>query len=359
MLSSVSCPSCGARFVSVGVVLTLVPLLLACQQQQSTAHTAVADSAHAVEADIVSLPLGAPLNQDDMEISGLAWKGDTLVVLPQYPSRHTSDGTFQAYGLTRTDIEHARTSASAAALQPIPIPIRPRGLRRDALSYEGCEAIAFANGRVYVLIEAHRNDIMRGFLLTGSAPSTDTMTVDVRMPHVIPAQAPLANMAYEALTVWHDTLLALYEANGGQVNPKPKAHQFNAAAEPVGAIPFPALEYRLTDATSVDADGRFWVTNYFYPGERDVLVPATDSLRLQSNIGATHDTSDVVERLVEYEYRGSEIVRTETPPLWLKLDGGTGRNWEGVVRFGNGFLIATDQYPHSMLAYVEPPEGSG
>lgn len=354
MLLSLLCPLRWPRVLLFGLALLLCSTLLACQQEQSPAHASASDSSYAAEVEIVSLPLGAPLNHDDMEISGLAWKGDTLVVLPQYPSRHTSGNTFRLYGLARTDIERALAAASPDSLQPTSIPIYSQGLRRAAPSYEGCEALVFANGRIYVLIEAHRDGAMRGFLLTGEASSLDSLTVDVSMPHVIPAQSPVPNMAYEAMTVSHDTLLAFYEANGAQVNPRPEAHQFNAAAEPVGAVPFPTLEYRLTDATSMDANGRFWVTNYFYPGERDVLSPATDSLRLQHAIGATHDASDVVERLVEYQYRGSAIVRTDTPPLWLELGGGTGRNWEGVVRFGDGFLIATDTYPHSMLAYVEP-----
>jgi hypothetical protein len=168
-------------------------------------------------------------------------------------------------------------------------------------------------------------------------------------------QATLQNMAYEAAVVWQDTVFAFFEANGANVNARPQVYRFNRDAEPVDALPFPTLEYRLTDATTMDAGGRFWGTNYFYPGERDVLHPATDSVRVRHAAGTTHRASDVVERLVEFQYTGTRIIRTDTPPLWLTLGGGTGRNWEGVARFGNGFLIATDQYPRTMLAYVERP----
>ena len=306
-----------------------------------------------VEASITPLPLGAPLNQDDLEISGLAWKGDSLVILPQYPSRYAPEGHYQLYALSREEIERARTADAPEPLQPTPIPIQTLGISDQVPDYEGCEAITFVNGRVYVLVEARREDGMHGFLLTGDASVLDPLRIDVGTPHEIPAQAPLANMAYEALTMWKDTVLTFYEANGAHVNPTPAAHKFTQVAEPVGAVPFPTLEYRLTDATAVDDEGRFWVTNYFYPGEQEILEPAPDSLRLRHGTGPTHGASDIVERLVEYQYQGTRVVRTDTPPLWLKLDGTSGRNWEGVARLGDGFLVATDQYPHSMLAYVE------
>jgi hypothetical protein len=166
-------------------------------------------------------------------------------------------------------------------------------------------------------------------------------------------QTDLANMGFEALTLPGDTLVALYEANGAHVNPSPQAARFDRSLARMASVPFPALEYRVTDATAVDADGRFWVLNYFFPGERDKLSPAADSLVLRHGIGASHRTGEAVERLVEYRYTPSGIVRTDTPPLWLKLGDAGPRNWEGVVRFGDGFLIATDRFPRTMLAYVE------
>jgi hypothetical protein len=40
----------------------------------------------------------------------------------------------------------------------------------------------------------------------------------------------------------------------------------------------------------------------------------------------------------------------------LTLDVGDGRNWEGIVRFGDrGFLLATDKFPITMLGYITIP----
>jgi hypothetical protein len=162
----------------------------------------------------------------------------------------------------------------------------------------------------------------------------------------------LNNMAFEALVVHEGTVTALYEANGGNVNPDPVAVRMTHNLTPLEPLPMPALEYRLTDATSVDSLGRFWVTNYLYRGEAAAMNPAPDSVALEGGVGISHRNRIVVERLVELQITPTRIRRTSTPPVWLQLEGGTGRNWEGIVRFGDGFLLATDTFPETLLAYV-------
>jgi hypothetical protein len=299
------------------------------------------------------LRLGAPLNNANMEISGLAWYGDTLVVLPQYPSRRTGANGRQLYGISRSALAQA-VADTTVSIDPFPIPLHANGMSDHATAYEGCEAIAFKDGRAYFLVEGNGGaSAMEGHLLRGTvAPGLQSIRLHTATVKALPMQAPLRNMSYEALTLHGDTVLTLFEANGARVNTSPQVHRFTSALDPAGPIPFPALEYRLTDATALDAHGHFWVTNYFYPGERDLLNPGPDSLALRFGTGATHQTSDVVERLVEYRYTPQGIRRTTTPPVWFRLRGGSGRNWEGVARFGDGFLVATDKFPSTILAYV-------
>src|SRR5690606_30124468 len=116
----------------------------------------------------------------------------------------------------------------------------------------------------------------------------------------------------------------------------------------------PALEYRLTDATAPDPDGRFWAVNYFFPGDEPVLRPAADSLALAHGLGWTHRRHRAVERLVELRHDGERIVRTRRPPIQLELLGDDRpRNWEALARLGTrGFLVATDTYPETILAFV-------
>jgi len=59
--------------------------------------------------------------------------------------------------------------------------------------------------------------------------------------------------------------------------------------------------------------------NYFFPGDRDRLRPAPDSLARRHGTGPTHRRAEIVERLVEYRYTPRGVRRTDTPPLWLEL----------------------------------------
>jgi hypothetical protein len=103
----------------------------------------------------------------------------------------------------------------------------------------------------------------------------------------------------------------------------------------------------------LDENGRFWVINYFYPGD---IVLQTDNdplVALQQGWGTTHLAYDQVERLVELQMSADGISLTETPPILLQLPSDEARNWEGIVRFNDGFLLATDKFPQTILAYVE------
>ena len=334
--------------------------LVAGALRLTTDRPASADSVLPCEVVPQPIALGAPLDRDAAEISGLAWYGDTLVVLPQYPSRMNPEGTGHLYGLPRDALLRALDDTAAAPLSPVPIRLEIEDLRGDSATYQGFEALAFSGRRAYLLMEyTQRAGGMEGRFLPG-ALSANRERVALREPDVrrLPAQAVLRNMSYEALTTVGDTVLALFEANGARVNPEPRAHRFDAGGQPAGTVPFPTLEYRLTDATAADARGRFWVMNYFFPGERGILQPAPDSLAMRFGRGRSHRPTDVVERLVEYQYTPAGIRRTDAPPIQLALDADTGRNWEGLARLNDGFLLATDRFPTTLLAYVPAPRAA-
>jgi len=307
------------------------------------------------ETAVREIPLQAPLNDPKAEISGLAWHGDTLVILPQYPRYGAPEGERRLWGVTRRDLEQFVSGERTDPIKPIPIPFRAGAVRDDHTDYEGCEAVAFRGDRVFVVTESGgTRPGMTGHLLTGRvAPGLSAIQIDTASVRELPVQTGLANMSYEAMTLQGDTVIALFEANGAAVNATPRAYRLDPSLTLLDSMTVQSLEYRLTDATAMGADNRFWVINYFYPGERDLLQPAADSVALRYGIGRTHAQEDVVERLVEYQLVGNRIERTDSPPLWLRLQPGIGRNWEGIVRFGDGFLLATDRFPTSLLAYVE------
>ncbi len=95
-----------------------------------------------------------------------------------------------------------------------------------------------------------------------------------------------------------ETLITLYEANGVDVNESPVAHRFNADLSVLDTVAFPNIEYRVTDATSVDENGRFWITNYYYPGDKELQTDGDVLAALQGGWGTTHLAYNQVERLV-------------------------------------------------------------
>ena len=113
-----------------------------------------------------------------------------------------------------------------------------------------------------------------------------------------------------------------------------------------------SLDYRVTDATGVDEEDRFWVLNYFWPGDEWMT---TDLPFRKHKAGRTHSALPQVERLVELQRRGDGVYFTTRTPIQLRLVEAA-RNWEGVVRLEeSGFLIVTDYFPRTVFAFVANP----
>lgn len=341
-----------------------IPFLAAALLVLGGCHSVVDEPAAPPEQAIQRIRLSGPITDPNTEISGLTWYGDNLVLLPQYPraSRTADDG--HLFVIARADLEAALRNPDHAPITPRTVPLTAKGLENHAAVFQGCEAIVFQGERVYIVVEATHprdDDRMRSYLVAGRvAPDFSAIHLDPTSASPISLPVNLSNMSTESLLAVGDTLVTLYEANGANVNPQPQARRFTSSLQSLGPHAFPTIEYRITDATSVDSTGTFWATNYFYPGEREKLNPATDSVALQHGRGRSHQRLPQVERLVEFRYTPQGIVRTQTPPIPLQLNpANEGRNWEGIVRFGpHGFFLATDKYPSTILAFVPTPSGS-
>ena len=128
-------------------------------------------------------------------------------------------------------------------------------------------------------------------------------------------------------------------------------HAFDFDLGSLPSVSFPTIEYRITDATQLDGCDRFWAINYFYEGDRD-LLPTREPLVVRYGRGRTHRQQPTVERLVEFTYSAQGIALTDTAPIQLALIG-AGRNWEGIARLDDqGFLIATDKFPETLIGFV-------
>jgi hypothetical protein len=306
---------------------------------------------------VTEIPLSGPLTQPDAQVSGLAWYGDYLILLPQYPDFSVKDGEGAIYALPRGDLLATLEGATAGPLLPLPIPFVAPSLADEIDGYEGYEAIAFLGDRAFLTIEADTASGMRAYLVSGQmSPDLSALTLDTSTHTEISPQSDIDNMSDETLLVAGDRLVTIYEANGAAVNTFPWAHLFDIGLSLAGTIPFPQIEYRITDATALDGEGRFWAINYFFPGDV-ALHPERDPLAERYGWGLTHSPEGAVERLVEFQFTESGIDLVDRPPLQLELPGdllgGLGRNWEGLVRLDErGFLLVTDTFPDTILAFV-------
>ncbi|MEM9069090.1 MAG: hypothetical protein AAGE52_11320 [Myxococcota bacterium] len=301
------------------------------------------------ESQVQALALTGPLSDRDSEISGLAWDGDELIILPQFPNQYPvadADGSIFRVGKA----ELARAIERNEPVEPSAVAIRAPGLLRVP-GYQGFEAVAFDGDRVYLTVELDSEISMDGLLLQGRVDRRDEgdlVTIDVAGAVRIHSQTEIDNLGYEAITLTPTEVVVFHEANGA-ANPRPRALRFDRDLKPIDSVPMAPLEYRVTDATSVDANGRFWVTNYFYPETEWTVGPC--ALRERFGDGDTHCVRPMVERLVELRNAPDGVEVTGRAPVQLAL-GGDSRNWEGVVRYEDGFLMVTDTHPETVFAYV-------
>ena len=328
---------------------TTLPSNNPSQPPLATATTAIPQ-----EQPITIIPLSGPASESKSEISGMAWYNDTLILLPQYPSRFGA-GDGAVFALAKDDILAFLDGTQIGPLSPFEIPVVAPGIEQID-GFEGFEAIAFSGNQVFLTIEA-KPDNMIGYLVIGSIdPGLSELRLDSTNLTELPPQAQIDNMTDEALLITPNGVLSFFEANGLKNNPSPIVHTFTLSGESLGTLPMTSLEYRLTDVTPLDDANLFWGINYFYPGDTK-LTPDIDPLAAQFGEGQTHAASSAVERLVQFQYSEAGIVLTTTPPIQLQLLAeDEARNWEALAYLDQrGFLLATDKFPTTILAFVSLP----
>ncbi len=302
------------------------------------------------ESDVTQIKVTAPLSDRKSEISSLAWYNDYLIILPQYPSRFPVGGYSSLFAISKKQLDNYLAGDMTKPIEPIQIPFNQKDM--PSLSgFEGYEAMIFIGDDIYLAIETSPNEML-GYLVKGKiSPDLSMITLTGEKTAIKP-QSDIPNACYETLTTYNDKIIAIYEGNGKNVNLHPFALVFDKNLKKEGELPLPNIEYRITDATAVDND-KFYVINYFWPGDAQYYKPATDKIKQKWGIGKTHSENENVERILELKINSDNISLSETPPVYLKLLGNnTARNWEGIVRYKKGFILATDKYPQTIIAYV-------
>lgn len=341
-------------------------------------------SAHCSEASgavrLRELDLAGPAASPQSQLSGLAWHGDELLLLPQFldfmPRAEGEAGGEKSdtpgrtspriFAIDRTQIVNVLQSGKPTAITPREIPVDGPDFRKRIPGYEGFEAIAVQGDSVFLLIESRperSKPDMRGFLVSGEF-TNGRLVLNDPIAELTPPSA-LANMCYESAFILGDTIWAFYEANGANVNPAPAALRFALDGTPRDPAPFPHVEYRITDVTAVDEDGGFWAINFYWPGERKLLKPAEDAIgaRWGSPAGGTGDETGV-ERLLRCQLSPSAenadaVTLADEPPVNLEPSL-LPSNWEGAAELSfdlngrtvHGLLLVTDTYPVTRFAFA-------
>ena len=170
------------------------------------------------------------------------------------------------------------------------------------------------------------------------------ITLDANSKIEIKSQTNINNMGEETILTYKNHIYTIHEANGKNVNKAPFSSKITTDLKTIKKIPFPNTEYRITDATTVDSTGKFFVINYFYPGEFDDLKPNLTN----------KEKKFAVEQILELKILNGKIIKTKNSPIVLsKGESKKGRNWEGIVKFDDGFLLITDMFPKTILAYYK------
>ena len=215
-----------------------------------------------IEVSVQEIPLEGKASQTDAEISGLAWYDDHLILLPQYPRKMGNGETGFIFSLPKTKILDYIQKDTQEPLKPNPIPIIEDGLELDFNYFDGYEAIVFQGEKAFLSIEMRGGASSVGYLVSGKmSPDLSKLELDPNSLTLYYPPLNLPNMSDEALFMSGNTVFSLYEVNGF-LNPEPYASQYDLDLNETGQVSFPQLEYRLTDATLLDAENRFWVIKY-------------------------------------------------------------------------------------------------
>jgi len=306
------------------------------------------------EQTVLEIPLSGEFVKNNPELSGLVWYKDNLILLTQYPDRFPEGDHGHLFFIPKEIILEGLRSENRKPINPIKVPFYDQGLSLQIDGFDGYEAIVFQGTQVFLMIEAKKRRGRTSYIISGEIqPDLSAIRLKSSSLLEVEPQIEKGEMSYETAVIYKRRIAIIFESNGRKVNPNPGVRFFDLMLNSKKFIPFPNVEYRITDATAVDPKGRFWVINFFYPGEK-YLKSNHDSIAEKYGKGKTHLSREAVERLVEFQISESRVSMVNKPPIQLSLrNDGKARNWEGIVRLDDlGFILVTDRYPETILAFV-------
>jgi hypothetical protein len=291
--------------------------------------------------------LSGLITNPKQEISGMDLYKDQIMLLPE------NLGGF-LYMISKGEILNALEKKEEILIEPKQPAFHTPDYSKFIPGFEGLEAIAFNGNNVYITLESKDDKMMRGYLAWGTIDPT-TKEVTIPKKNLLELETPIQvnNMTFESLLIHNDHIILFYETQGINLQKSVWQYRVSLADFSVSKIEFPNIEYRITDVSRVDDQNHFWAINYYWPGDAKHLKPAPDPIVMKIKEGKSHQNSDVVERLIEFEFKEDKIQLSGREPIQIELDEKASRNWEGIVRLDDrGFLVATDKYPEMILGFI-------
>lgn len=321
------------------------------------------------ETPVRYIPLAGPLADRDAELSGLTWCGDTLFILPQFPDfvarralvnpakGDAIKGESYLYTIEKQQLEDFLEGRSNKAITPKALPLNERQIRNAAANFDGFEALVCKGKKIWLSIET--SDLQNRFMThvaTAKFTNDKLIEIDSKPLAIIPSLSGRHNASNEALLLTNNKLLSIHEVNVAANNSSSLATRITIRSAKAKPISFPAIAHRITDASMVDKQDKFWAINYGFSADPH-LANTDDSLLSKYGVGATHKLESNVERLVQFKITKTGVELTDQPPIALKLTQENGRNWEGIARYKKngkvkGLLIVTDKYPKTYFGFV-------
>ncbi len=316
-----------------------------------------AGAAATVVQPVTNIPLAEFGDNQKLDIAGMAWYSDTLIIVPQYPNSPSNNlGYNSAFRLSKAALLAFLDGQTNEPLQFQPIPFFDPGLAGMVKGFKGYGSTAIVGDRIFVTLNAQTTKGKKSYLVQGKITPYFNILLDVTSLTEIPAQSKTSDFE-QALFVLGNKVVTINAVNGQNFNLKPVIQLFDANSRHplrLSASPMPNVEYRVLAASEPDTANRFWVINAFGP-EDQKLLPKSDPLAAKYGQSVNLAQANQLSRLVEFQYSAAGLVLIDQAPLDLPLTV-KGQNWRSLIRVANrGLLIATDKDPQTLLGFIPTP----
>ena len=156
------------------------------------------------ESKVREIYLEGPANQRSLEMSGLTWYKDELILMPQYIDH--DDPAF--YAISKAKINRWLSQKSPSPIMPDKIRLDAPDFRNTIKGYQGFEAICFDGNTIYLIIESKHENLMKSFIVKGRIKrKKGIIIIDEDSLSEIKIPINIKNMGYESIAKYKNRIL--------------------------------------------------------------------------------------------------------------------------------------------------------